>query len=168
MNIFVTSIIPEVAASHLDDKRINKMIIESAQIICVALNNISISVPYKLTHINHPVVKWTCSSVNNLNWLIIYFNSLHSEWLKRGFKKHLTCEKMSLPIIDFYDRFCIMFKKFHEPTEFQNCAANVSLNLNFKYMNTVDAYKKYLNIRWKMDKIKPKWTNTFPPYFKEE
>ena len=54
--------------------------------------------------------------------------------------------------------------ELHEPDEFVNCAANASLNLNFKHLNTVDAYKQYLNARWSTDKITPRWTNSVRPF----
>lgn len=62
MNIFVTDISPIVSAQALDDKRVVKMILESAQLLSSAIFINSQSIYndiYKPTHLKHPCTIWT-------------------------------------------------------------------------------------------------------------
>lgn len=52
MNIFVTDPNPKIAASHLDDLRLGKMCVETAQMLSVWAK--PFDGIYKPTHINHP------------------------------------------------------------------------------------------------------------------
>jgi hypothetical protein len=57
MNIFVTSICPIESVQALDNKRLIKMILESAQILSTAIwlnSKQSHSELYRATHIKHP------------------------------------------------------------------------------------------------------------------
>lgn len=49
MNLFVSDLDPCQAARNLDDKRVNKMILETAQMLCCALHARGIAAPYKPT-----------------------------------------------------------------------------------------------------------------------
>lgn len=43
-------------------------------------------------------------------------------------------------------------------TPFANCAANASLGISFKHVQDVRlAYRLYLDERWKLDKLPPRW-----------
>ena len=61
MNIFITSFNSKEAASHLDDLRLNKMILETAQLLSSAYRNLfgDDDLLYKDTHFNHPCAIWT-------------------------------------------------------------------------------------------------------------
>ncbi len=64
MQLFVTDINPAVCARHLDDVRLNKIIVESAQLISTSHPEL-IHKPYKATHINHPLVVWISEDIEN-------------------------------------------------------------------------------------------------------
>lgn len=78
MNIFILDkAIKENAKAHCD-KHVVKMILESAQIICSALNIASGAqiMCYKTTHANHPSVIWARESVDNIDYLCQLMNNL--------------------------------------------------------------------------------------------
>ena len=60
MNIFITSFDSKEAASHLDDLRLNKMILETAQLLSSAYRHLfgDNELLYKDTHFNHPCAIW--------------------------------------------------------------------------------------------------------------
>jgi hypothetical protein len=69
MNIFVLDVdIPKCARYHCD-QHVVKMILESAQMLCTALNTHGIPTPYKATHLKHPCVMWVQKSYANFRWL---------------------------------------------------------------------------------------------------
>lgn len=55
-------------SKFLDDKRLPKMVLETAQILCSALK--PEDSPYKITHYNHPCCKWVRESESNYIWLL--------------------------------------------------------------------------------------------------
>ena len=90
---------PNVAATHLDDTRLNKMILETAQIL--STNNYLLNLsykPYKLTHQNHPCTVWARQSAANTLWLIDYLYALCTEYKHRFNKEHKTSQH----ILPFY------------------------------------------------------------------
>ena len=97
MNIFITDNDPQACARNLDDVRLNKMILETAQMLCtVARDTLPDDViPYKATHVNHPCTKWVRSSPEALAWTIQHFNALYSEKLYRTGKQHLSYIKLA-------------------------------------------------------------------------
>ena len=139
MNIFIISSDPIECVKALDDKRLVKMVLETAQIICTVLNGRGEVTPYKSTHKNHPVVKWT---ENNLDWTSNYFRVILDEYTHRYGKIH-ACNK----IIDLIIPNTIITRNI----EFVNCARNASKGIDCTDLSTLDAYKTYLNLRWKTD-----------------
>ena len=61
MNIFYLDECPDKAARLQYNKHVVKMILESAQMLCVAhhVYGNSNDVPYKEVHLNHPSTRWT-------------------------------------------------------------------------------------------------------------
>jgi len=97
MNIFVTDPCPKKSAEYLDTKRVNKMILESAQLLSTALrehgyigNDI-----YKSTHKNHPSNVWTRKSRENYKWLLKHFEALALEYYKRRKVMHKSYTKLN-------------------------------------------------------------------------
>jgi len=69
MNIFVLDRdIRRCAQCHCD-QHVSKMILESVQILCTALNRHGFVTPYRPTHTKHPCVLWTEKSHDNFLWL---------------------------------------------------------------------------------------------------
>jgi hypothetical protein len=102
MNIFAFHHDPHTAASMLDDKRVNKMILESVQTISTAVweNGMptrpltKAGTPYKPTHRNHPVVKWAGECAGNMYWLIRYTRALGQEFEARFGHVHSSIESL--------------------------------------------------------------------------
>ena len=162
MNIFFTDPNPVKAARNLDDKRVIKMILESAQMLCTALhfNKAANLAKYKSTHANHPSNVWVRATDKNYEWLLMHFEALCTEYTYRYGKIHASASlladlkqgKQFIPTGDL------------QP--FANCAARQDMNLDMKWMNnTVNAYRYYMMKRWLKDTKPPKWTNRPPPKF---
>lgn len=78
MNIFILSLDPTRAAQYHADQHVNKMILESAQMLSTILNG-----PYKPTHANHPCTRWVQRSSHNAAWLIDLCVKLNIEAQRR-------------------------------------------------------------------------------------
>ena len=151
MNIFVTDPNPAISAHSLDDKRVIKMILESAQMLSTAMTTTNIGgAPYKATHVNHPCSIWARQSKQNCEWLLIHLASLCTEYTARYNKIHKTAQYISL--------FALNVKWFPDTglTPFANCTPH-------KNMETIDAYRRTMKEKWAADKRTPTWKNTVGP-----
>lgn len=172
MNIFVTSNCPYESAMALDDKRVNKMILESAQMLCTALyehGGVTIDNgscvftdtnerAYKPTHKNHPCNVWCRETRTNYNWLLKHFKALYKEYNMRRGKVHAS-SKLYDSLRDFAH-----YIPEGDITPFANCAARQDMDINYKHLDDAcEAYKLYLCDRWDRDKLIPKWTNRGAP-----
>lgn len=152
MNIFVSSFDPIESAQVLDDKRVIKMILESAQILSSVLVLNNFKAPYKLTHKNHPVVKWVQESSENYWWLVEHFQALCHEYEDRFNKTHKTSQYYN----DFVDGYFYLIRN-NKRTPFVNCT-------KFKEIKEItQAYRLALIDKWNNDKRPPKWTNSSKP-----
>jgi hypothetical protein len=95
MNIFVLDRNIEKCAEFHCDQHVVKMILESVQMLCTALNKKGISTPYKPTHINHPCVLWVEHSFNNFCWLKKLTIELNNEYRFR-FEKDVDHKSISV------------------------------------------------------------------------
>lgn len=156
MNIFATSSDPKQSAMWLDDKRVNKMITESAQIICTVLAGDSIEdLPFKSTHEHHPIVLWAGSTPQNLYWLSQHHVFLYGEWVHRFDKPHASGLK---------PKVLSHIPQAKPPKTFQNSAKNTSRGLDFTWCADVHlAYRMYMTARWINDTRAPKWTKRHEP-----
>lgn len=120
MNIFYLDESPRQCAEWMVDKHVVKMILETAQLLSTAhrvldgvesidtssgrkkkvytLNDDRDTTFYNATHINHPSAVWTRQSVENYNWLVDHLFALSDEYTFRYGRKHVTIEKMGVPI----------------------------------------------------------------------
>lgn len=87
MNIFILDRSPKLAAQMQCDKHVPKMLLESAQMLCLAAHE-SLIPPYKATHINHPCVKWILSTRGNYEWLLEHALEQCNEYTFRFNKRH--------------------------------------------------------------------------------
>lgn len=155
MNIFVSNPNPLESALILDDKRLIKMILETAQLMSTAINLYKGVSPYKTTHKNHPCAIWVRTSNKNYSWTLKHFKALSNEYTRRFGRIH-KC----------YDYICLFESGKHlmpigELTQFQNCT-------QFKHItNVFEAYQFCLNDKWNKDK-NPKWTLSNPPLWKKD
>jgi hypothetical protein len=163
MNIFMTSKSPRECAQALDDLRLNKMILETAQILCTALPELY-SVPtdailYKPTHRNHPSVRWAVNSKSNFTWLVHHFYYLNSEREMRTRKTHLSYAKL-------WDLFCDVAAGYG----YQNrddigpyvAISNITIREQFKD-DPYEMYREWLRTKWAHDKREPTWIKRGQP-----
>lgn len=161
MNIFATDPNPVIAAANLDDKRVIKMVLESAQMLCTALHvhGASHLAAYKSTHVNHPSNVWCRENTSNYNWLLMHFKALAEEYTFRTGKTHKSYQLYP----DLYMGATHMPKG--NLTKIPNFAARSDMNISYKHITDVHyAYRLYLIDRWARDKLKPKWTNRARPF----
>ena len=155
MNIFVTSECPIQSAKYLDTKRVNKMILESAQMLSTAMrehgyegNNV-----YKSTHKNHPSNIWTRTTRSNYMWLYEHYRALALEYYQRRGHWHKSWQVLNESLLE--GAKLIPQGKL---TPFANCAANKDKGVSYKHIeNTVLAYQMYLGDRWDTDTREPTW-----------
>ena len=76
MNLFYSDKDPEVSVRHLDDKRVVKMVLETAQILSTAANIHGTKTTYKPTHQNHPWIKYASASPKNYEYVLAYFKAI--------------------------------------------------------------------------------------------
>lgn len=158
MNIFATSPCPMQAAKNLDDKRVVKMILETAQLLCTALSESGLKTPYRSTHKSHPAALWARASRDNFKWLITHGLALCEVYKQAYGRTHKSQDVI---------KWCathITHVKAGPLTQFSNCAANKSLNIDFKSeVDPVKAYRSYMQVRWQTDKRPPTWTGRETP-----
>ena len=80
MNIFILDKDIEKCAQYHCDQHVVKMILESVQMLCTALNKKGFTTPYKSTHMKHPCVLWVESSFENFLWLKKLTLALNAEY----------------------------------------------------------------------------------------
>ena len=97
MNIFVLDRNIEKCARYHCDQHVVKMILESTQIVCTALNQQGFTTPYKSTHTRHPCVLWAGESYDNLQWLIRLAEALNLEYKYRYRKseRHVSIDVLN-------------------------------------------------------------------------
>jgi len=102
MNIFVLDENITTCAQYHCDQHVIKMILESTQIMCTALNKKGFFTPYKPTHINHPCVLWTETSYTNFLWLKELALALNKEFRYRFDK---TVDHKSVNVINEIEQY---------------------------------------------------------------
>jgi hypothetical protein len=95
MNIFVLDLDIRKCARYHCDQHVSKMILESAQMLCTALNKQGFQTPYRSTHVNHPCVLWVEESYDNFQWLTRLAKALNAEYRYR-FRKAVDHKSISV------------------------------------------------------------------------
>mgnify|MGYP000411443597 CR=1 FL=1 len=153
MNIFASNDSPIVSASALDDKRVVKMVLETAQMVSAVAHRYGDKGPwYKPTHANHPCTLWAGECDGNLIWLTEHGLFLADEYTKRFDKRHKSTDLLFAGATFAYSGAMPQGKR----TEFANCTP-------YKDMPVTEAYRRYLADKWTADKRPPKWTLAEPP-----
>ncbi len=148
MNLFATSDDPRVSAYALDDKRANKMLIESCQLLSTALifNNVHDAGIYKLSHAHHPITAWTARSRGNFLWVgihALHLSDVYSSVYKRTHAS-LAVAKRCLELIQRIPDGEL--QPFH----------NSSL-VRHPDVSVTESYRQTMNIKWANDKLRPTW-----------
>ena len=91
MNLFYLDRDPVEAARMQCDRHVVKMILETAQMLSTAHNELDgDQVAYKSTHKNHPSTVWVRSSAEAYEWAYTHMMALGREYTKRYGKVHKT------------------------------------------------------------------------------
>lgn len=155
MNIFVTDNCPKKCAEFLDDSRLRKMTLETAQLLSSALrlNGYIGSEVYKITHKNHPSNVWTRTTQGNYRWLLAHFKALCEEYTRRTGKTHASSKL--LPVFEANAHLI----PARERMPFSNNARNLTKGVDFTHIEDVTiAYQLYLSSRWETDVREPVWS----------
>ena len=80
MNTFILDNDIEQCAQAHCDQHVGKMILESAQLLCTALNEKGFTTPYRSTHYRHPCTLWVGESLENFQWLVRLSHALNQEY----------------------------------------------------------------------------------------
>lgn len=162
MNIFASDVCPIKSADNLDSKRVNKMLLESCQMLSTAINEHGGKAPYKSTHKNHPSNIWCRTTRVNFYWLVAHAERLAEIYSIETGKVH-KCETILKQL-----KSMASYIPEGELTLIPNCAANADKGVSFKHLTDIpQAYKEYLVARWNTDTLKPTWKNrNIPDFYK--
>lgn len=144
MNIFYVSHNPTECAAYLDDGRLVKMILETAQLLSTALTEWGQEIPEgapKATHRNHPCAVWVRDSIENYDWTCMLLTNLCLEYQHRYGKAH---KYNRLPLLYYWD-----VERNAVPTNgtgTQSVPPNCTVYKDEE--NTIAAYRKYLIYKW--------------------
>lgn len=153
MNIFATSISPVESALALDDKRLNKMILESAQMLSTALrrHGVGNGPHYRSAYQNHPCTLWTGNTRKNYLWLCDHALAMCAIYSATRKRTH-SCER----VIQFCYRMSDKIKS-GELKDFTDCT---KINLD---LPITQKYKVCLKLKWDNDIQTPTWKNRKVP-----
>ena len=160
MNIFVTDESPVQSALWLDDVRLVKMILESAQLLCSSLWWYSYRGVwlYRPTHMSHPCAIWTRKTRGNYEWLVDHALAMCAIYSTYSGKTH-ACER----IIQNCNKFKDIIPR-GKLTEFAN-ATPYKLPLGEDDRSLCQRYRDYMCSKWNDDVIKLKWSKRPVPYW---
>jgi hypothetical protein len=136
MNIFYLHSTPILAARAHCDKHVVKMVLETAQILA-AVHHIhgNSAVTYKLTHANHPCVRWAAASPANYRWLQRLGYELANEYRFRYNRDHKCEQYINGELANPPAALAILPGLFSEPPK---CMPD-----EYKRDSVVDSYRAY-------------------------
>jgi len=101
MNIFYLDRDPHEAARLQCDRHVVKMILETAQLLSTAHNELDGGqIAYKSTHKNHPSAVWARASSQNYTWLQRHLMALGDEYTRRYGRVHKTIQTHSQSLLE--------------------------------------------------------------------
>jgi len=150
MNIFATSPDPIESAISLDDKRVGKMTIESAQLISMIHGG-----PYKFRHAPRPIAEWI-KDKTHFSWVIAWHRALGLEFYHRFGKHHLSYTVCGVNLESG--------EAYKSVTNFLNYTVNREKGIDFTHISDPhEAYRRYMKLRWETDIRPPLWTKRARP-----
>lgn len=157
MNIFATSRDPAIAARNLDDKRVVKMILETAQLLSAAVTSHGVrdGELYKATYLYHPCAVWTRASRQHFHWLVLHGLALGRTYRLAYGKTHASVEIIHL---------CNSYQKAIPDNgwvDWPNCTDDKSEE------DVITAYINYMNRKWDNDGFLPTWKNRNVPDWRQ-
>jgi len=141
------------SAKSQDNYRVVKMILESCQMLCTAINELAGTqvAPYRSTHKSHPSTKWVRTSSANFESLVEHTASMIEEYSERFNKVH-KCASVLERCVELYDPALFPTQ---EPTRLP-----LAMPYEFQSDNIIESYRKFYaskpRIRYPKDKI-PDW-----------
>ena len=104
MNIFVLDYDIKKCARYHCDKHVVKMILESVQMLSVAVRLNGVNQGYAIIHENHPCSKWARESISNWKWLRKLASELNREYKfrferKNNHKSYDLIQELAIPKI---------------------------------------------------------------------
>lgn len=163
MNIFCTDSSPIRSAMYLDDVRINKMIVESAQMLSTVIRRYGVGngIHYKSAYQNHPCTLWAGETRGNFLWLCDHALAMCAIYTKTRGREHA-----SERVIQFCYKLAHKVKA-GDVTEFADCTEFKDR----KDIPIIERYRLFMNLKWnERDKKNPTWRNRKVPdwYTKKE
>lgn len=163
MNVFASSQNPARAATYLDDRRVNKMILESVQLLSNNMYARGLKGPIKLAQVHHPLNKWLLKDSLNYWWLLLHYSALMNQYAVRRLMIHEYAKFFTHLYQGAPDKFPTI-DEFYKHVQLANFASNKKLGLNFREVTPVwKAYREYLSARWDRAEVKPTWVNREQP-----
>ena len=170
MNIFMTDPSPTTSAIWLDDKRVNKMAVETTQMISTAVRLLcpeltkDDDILFKPAFIMHPCSVFARHSYSNFLWLLEHGIDLCREYVYRFPNKGKQHKCLGV----LYHAFYLMKTKPDVLNEgfYDN---PFSVTFNCSGFNTGDVYEDYkmcMNHKWLLDKQPPRWSSKSAPPWK--
>lgn len=154
MNIFVTDTCPIASAQALDDVRLNKMIVESAQLLSTALRIKGVDDPvlYRISHTHHPCCHWVRRNRSNFMWLWSHAQAMLNERIIRGsLNQHATTPVIVACMNHVFKIPEAPLEPFHNSSLFKDNP------------DVIQAYRDTMNHKWDTDIIKVTWRNRGAP-----
>ena len=152
MNLFILDENPVLAAQGLDDKRVGKLLMEACQLLSTGAHSasssaIEVGVGYacRPSYQGHPVTLWVGATRGNWLWAARHAQGLADEYLFRYGRHHASADR--LPYILTLSS-CIPDGPL---LPFQNSARNAGLGLDYSSLPVVEAYRSYIQERWRTD-----------------
>jgi hypothetical protein len=102
MNIFLLDENPKKCAEYHVNTHVNKMCVEYSQLLCGVHHMVGneITIPYKLTHKNHPCAVWLRESLSNYVFLCDIALEVCKEFSYRYEKRHKSQDVIEWAIIN--------------------------------------------------------------------
>ena len=106
MNIFFLDKNPQKAAEYLCDKHVPKMLLESSQMLCTAVQRHLGAVEdlYKPAYPKHPMTIWVGESQGNFSWALKNAIAINKQYEDRFHKKH-----KSMSIINYIRHWAFQY-----------------------------------------------------------
>lgn len=183
MNIFVLDDSPKISAEYMCDKHINKMVVESAQMLCTAhrmLDGVETMKPsvsgkrtlryfempepdesllYRAAHMKHPCNIWIRQTEDNYLWLYDHFMYLGEEYTYRYGKSHKSIELLG-------ERLCEAPRNLTRSgqTDFV-----LAMPDKYKTICPITSYRNYYKgdktfAKWERNRKQPEWWNESKEY----
>lgn len=155
MNMFLMSKHNAENAMWLDDKRVVKMTLETAQLLSGAMhrNRMKRRAPYDPTHLEHPCTVWVADNLNNFFFAVDLFVELAEEYTFRYGKVHRCFEH--------YETFVDAGPVLQYPEN--GVAIPKCVPEEHKTMELHEAYRATMIDKWKNDTRQPKWSRREKP-----